>query len=284
MSKARSFLQLTKPRLSSLVIFSGAVGYFVALPSPFVWWHFCLFLLASYGIVGGAGSANQVIERRTDSLMPRTQTRPLVAGVISLREAMWFTVLLSAAGFVSMAYLSWAAFYLSLVSYASYVWAYTLLKSKTTLSVLIGAFPGAMPVLIGFAAISSDFTLPIILLFTLQFIWQFPHFWSIAWVVHDQYNHAGFQMLPSNYGRDAISKVVMLVYALLLLLVSILPYFFGIFTTASTLIITAVTGAIAYFSAKLLLDETKNYARKLVRWSLVYLPVVQIIFIWELYS
>ena len=284
MKKIKSFWQLTKPRLSSLVIFSGAVGYLVALPSPFSWADFCIFIVASYGVTGGAGSANQIIERKSDSLMPRTQKRPLVVSAITVSQAIIFTCLLSLAGFVLMAYLSWPAFYLSALSYVSYVAVYTLLKSKTTFSVFIGAIPGALPVLIGFIVVSSELSNAIILLFILQFIWQFPHFWSIAWVVHEQYNYAGFQLLPSQEGQDIISKLFMLIYSLFLFLVSILPYFFGIFTVFSTLIITLVTSTIVYFAAQLFLHENKKNAKKLLRWSLVYLPVIQLAFIWELYT
>lgn len=236
-SRLRDYLQLTKPSLNIMVVFSSVIGYLLAPKVvDFDWLMIALLFIGGFLVTGGANAMNMVVERDTDALMKRTASRPVAAGRMSAGEGWAFAVITGLAGVFILAYffnpLSGALAAFSLFLYA---FVYTPLKKVNAVAVLVGAVPGALPCLIGWAA-GNDAVFGYgngkdwggWVLFFLQFLWQFPHFWAIAWVAHKDYAGAGFKLLPADKGPTKFTAVQTVTYAVLLVPVCVLPYVIGL--------------------------------------------------------
>jgi protoheme IX farnesyltransferase len=278
--KIKQYQMLLKFRLSFLVVFSGAFGYFLALDTEVNWVRFIAFVIGSFLITGSANTINQIIEKETDKLMKRTANRPLPTGRLSVSEATTFAILLALVGSVLIAsFVNVFSACLSLFSLILYAFVYTPLKPKTPFAVLVGAFPGALPPLIGWVAASGSISMEAMIIFSIQFIWQFPHFWAIAWVANDDYTNAGFRLLPSEGGRNFNSAFQIMIYTMFLIPLGLLPSRFGIVGISSGIIAT-ICGILFLFQTFYLLREgTVKSAMRLMFGSFIYLPVVQIAYL-----
>lgn len=279
-SKVQGFIKLTKFRLSFLVVLSAVISYFT-VADTFVWQKLVAIICGGFLVTAAANGFNQVIERELDKLMTRTCQRPLPLGILSPAEALLFCSMCAIGGIsILFIYTNILSALLGALSVILYAGVYTPLKRVTPFSVFVGAFPGAIPTLIGAVAATPDFgeiTFYAWILFAVQFMWQFPHFWAIAWVSHDDYRKAGFFMLPSLGGRDKSSAFQIVVYTLFLIPVSLMPNIFGLSSWAAGMF-TFLCGL--FFIAQALTLYYKMdvaSARKLMFGSFLYLPLVQLI-------
>jgi protoheme IX farnesyltransferase len=278
MANLKAFWTLLKPRLSLLVVLSTVLSYLYANEAPIDWNN--VFLLSFFGflITGAANASNQVIEKDLDALMYRTRNRPLPSGVLSISEALVFAGILLVVGLVGIGwFFNGLAAFLSLISYALYTFIYTPLKPKTPLSVLVGAFPGALPILVGCIAADPVFHLDYFILFAIQFFWQFPHFWAIAWVLDEDYQRAGFRMLPFGRQKDFSSAYYIFMYTIVTVLVSFFPSFLQLVGTWYS-VVTALAGlCFLGFALVHLRARTDKTARALMFFTFFYLPTVQLL-------
>lgn len=279
MSKVRDYAQFMKMRLASIVVLSAAISF--AIASAEVDYIKMLWLvLGGFLVTGASNGFNQIIERNLDKLMDRTQNRPLPQERMSIAESAVLASLMGSAGIVILwVYMNPLSGILGALALILYTVVYTPLKQITPFAVFVGAFPGAIPPMLGYVAASTGFgeiKFQAIILFVVQFMWQFPHFWSIAWVLDDDYKKAGFRMLPSLEGRDKSSAFQILVYSLFLLPVSLLPVFFKMSGPLSAIIISISGVAFLIMAYKLYKDCTIESARKLMFASFIYLPIVQL--------
>lgn len=279
MSKIRDYAQFMKLRLTSLVVLSAAIGYVIG-SYEVEWGKMILLILGGILVTGASNGFNQIIEKNLDKLMERTQDRPLPQERMSVNEAFILASVMGIAGIIILwIFMNPMSAVLGTLALILYTVVYTPLKQKTPFAVFVGAFPGAIPPMLGYVASTSGFgEIPFQawLLFAMQFMWQFPHFWAIAWVLDDDYKKAGFQMLPSVGGRDKTSAFQVLVYTLFLLPISLLPILFKMSGMVSAVIITAAGAYFVYQACVLFRDCTVEAARKLMFGSFVYLPVVQL--------
>jgi len=249
-SKFQDYVQLTKFRLSSLVVFSAGMGYVIAAGNEFSWAKLLVLMLGGFLVTGGANGINQVLERDLDKLMVRTANRPLPTGRMSVSEAVFSSSIMGISG-VAILWLGLNPLcgMLSMASLLLYALIYTPSKKITPFSVLIGAFPGAFPPLLGWVAFRNEIGMEALVLYAIQFVWQFPHFWAIAWVLNDDYKRAGFRMLPSDGGRTKNSAFQALVYTMCLIPMALVPQIFGFTGTFSTtlMILTGVFFSIPAF-------------------------------------
>jgi protoheme IX farnesyltransferase len=278
-SKLSGFAKLTKFRLGSLVVFSAVITYLTVASSP-DWRHILALCLGGFFVTSAANGFNQIIEKDLDKLMERTRQRPMPTGVLSNNEALVFCAVLGIAGTILLwVYTNPLSGILGFVCILLYALAYTPLKRVTPFSVFVGAFPGALPTLIGGVAATSGFgevNFFTFLLFMIQFVWQFPHFWSLAWFNNDDYARADFHLLPSRGGKDEFSKFQVLLYSAFLLMVSILPFVFqfvGLLSTSAAVVCGIALTLQAYNFYRL---PTDGNARRLFFVTLVYLPLVQV--------
>lgn len=272
---------LFKLRLASLVVFSAVLGYLFAVPDGGWTWNALVGLaLAGTLLTGASNALNQVLEVREDSLMKRTADRPLVKGVLSMPEAVVAAFL--AAGTATL--MLWLQFgpltgILGFLSLFMYVALYTPMKKVSSWAVFVGAFPGAFPPMLGYVAATGQFDLGAGLLFAMQFIWQFPHFWAIAWVLHEDYAKAGYHLLPGGRSPDRAAAATNLLYTLFVIPAGMLPWVFG-FVGHFALAAVVVGGLIMVVPAvRLFLTEDRTYARQLMFASFIYLPLVQIAYV-----
>lgn len=280
-SKTVGYGRLLKAKLSLLVVFSALVTY-LTVATNVNWYSIIGLVIGGFLITGASNGLNQIIEIKTDALMERTQNRPLPQHVLTHVQALVFTCCILIAGlWVLWNFSGMRSALLGLLSVVLYVCVYTPLKRITPFSVLIGAFPGALPTLIGGVAASSSieqyrFSM---VLFFIQFFWQFPHFWALAWFNHDDYARAGFHLLPSKGGKDAATRFQILFYTSILLPVSVLPFALGFTGVLSTLV--AVICGIALVIQAYIFYRLKSdaQAKKLFFVTLIYLPLVQLAFI-----
>ena len=273
-AKLRDYQLLVKFRLSFIVVFSAGIGYLFA---GGVQSQFLLFLLGGFFITAASNALNQIIESDTDRLMSRTADRPLAASRMQNTEAIIAAGIMAISGIAILwIFFNTLSALLGALSLISYAFIYTPMKKISPIAVFIGAFPGAMPPLIGFAAAIGQINDLAVLLFAVQFVWQFPHFWAIAWVSCEDYAKAGFHLLPSVDGRSKTTATHIVIYTLLLLPVSLILYFMG-YTGMISAIIVTITGLFFLYQAIQLYRscETKD-ARKLMFGSFLYLPIVLI--------
>ncbi len=278
-SKVSGYLKLTKFRLGALVVFSAAITY-LTIAEEIVISRLLALCFGGFLVTAAANGFNQIIEKDLDKLMDRTKLRPMPTNVLSVNEAFIFCSVFGITGTILLwIYTNPLCGILGFISIILYALAYTPLKRITPLSVLVGAFPGALPTLIGAVAASKGFgeiTFFAVLLFLIQFIWQFPHFWALAWFNSDDYAKADFFLLPSKGGKDKSSQFQILVYSSFLLFTSILPFVFG-FTGIISACVCVVAGLALLLQAfNFYRVSTDSHAKKLFLTTLVYLPVVQL--------
>jgi len=279
-SKAKAYFELLKFRLSALVTFSSAIGYGLASYTGFQWSYFLMFCLGGFLVSGASVTINQVMEKDYDGMMERTRNRPLPTHRISGNEALSFAM---AIGLIGLSIISLFANpivgVLSLISLTLYCFVYTPLKRVGPIAVFVGAIPGALPPLLGWVAATGSISHEALILFGIQFIWQFPHFWAIAWVADDDYKKAGFKLLPSGGGRDLNTAIQIMVYTLFLLPLGLLPSFFGITGMASAFVATLCGVLFLSQTFMLMKDCSKKSAMKIMFGSFLYLPIVQIAYL-----
>ncbi len=273
--KLAAYLELTKPRIAFMLVLTSAAGFYLGSKGDF---DFVLFFNSVIGITllaFGVATLNQYIERQTDTLMERTATRPLPTGKITPNEALIFGILQCVVAELYLLFLvNGLTAALGLVVIVGYVLLYTPLKTRTSASTAIGAIPGAMPPLMGWTSAADEITLGAWILFAMLFLWQFPHFLAIAWMYREQYAKAGIKMLPVVEPEGKITAQQIVVFTILLLPVSIAPYFFGVsgviyLVGASLLGLWFLWASIQAARAK-----SNEMARKLLLVSVLYLPII----------
>jgi protoheme IX farnesyltransferase len=278
--RLRDYVELIKLRLTLLVVFSSGAGYLFGITEPIVWTHFGLLLLSGFLITGSANGINQILERDLDKLMSRTANRPVATGRMQVWEATLITAVMGIAGVTILSiFMNSLTALLGLFSLLSYAFVYTPMKRATSFAVLAGAFPGAMPTIIGYVAITGNIDLACTSLFMIQFVWQFPHFWSLAWLLDEDYKKAGFKLLPLEGLKNKRSAFVVFISALLLIPFSIFPIAFGIISMLSGLAILIGSLAFLYLAYRVYTDCDAAAAKRLMFGSIVYLPVVQILLV-----
>ena len=273
--KLKDYYQLMKFTLSFTVVFSSVVSYLLV---PNVTFDFVSVLLLFVGgllVTGAANAINQASEKDTDALMKRTSNRPVAAGRMSVDEAWTFALVTGVLGIFIMGYwFNWTAAGLSAFSLFLYGFVYTPLKKVHSIAVLVGAIPGALPCLIGWVAGTDAFTAGGWILFSLQFFWQFPHFWAIAWVAYNDYSKAGFKLLPSTGGPTKYAAVQSILYSVILIPIGVLPYAFGM-TGMISLVIVAIANLFMLWQCLRLFQQMDvKAARRVMFSSYIYLPVV----------
>ena len=274
-------LILIKHRLSFSVVFSSVCSYLIAF-DVFSLTTFLLLIIGGFFVVGSSNGFNQIIERRRDALMTRTSSRPLPSGAMTVNQALIICSFLSLLGLTMLYVINFRTAFFGLISMIIYLALYTPLKPITPLSVFFGAIPGAIPFMLGWVAVTDRFSIETGILFMIQFFWQFPHFWAIGWVSHDDYKNAGFKMLPSGK-KDNATAFQIVFYTIWMIIVSTLPYFsftgklsIGIYS----LILILVSGSLMLYQAlKLMRYKDKQNAIRLMYASIFYLSFIQIIFV-----
>ncbi len=279
-AKIKDYAAFSKLRLASLVVFSALCGYLMAADKV-NWGELALLLFGGFFVTGSSNGFNQIIEREPDTLMKRTQNRPLPQHRMTVKEALIVASVMGVVGVIMLYLINPLSALLGIIALVLYTAIYTPLKKETPFSVFVGAFPGAVPPMLGYVAYNSvehptgNLGLEAWILFAVQFMWQFPHFWAIAWKLDDDYKLGGFKMLPSG-NRDKSSGYLILVYSLMLIPVSLLPVFFGLSGYISGGIIL-VAGILFLIKAiKLYKTLSAEDASKLMFASFFYLPVVQV--------
>ena len=279
-AKLKAYHELLKPRLSFLVAFSSGFGYLLATSGNINWIGLGLLMLGGYFISGGAVVINQIFERRYDAVMSRTKDRPIPTGIISVEEAWLIAALTSAVGIGILWFTTNpVTVLLSVVSTIIYSFVYTPLKRVGPIAVFVGAIPGALPPFIGWVAATGIMGYEPGILFGIQFVWQFPHFWAIAWVSDEDYKKAGFKLLPGGGTRDVRTAVNIMVYTLFLLPLGLMPAYFGITGLTSAVVATVCGILFLAQTFSLLKDNTRKSALRIMFGSFIYLPIVQIAFL-----
>lgn len=280
-SKLKDYLQLTKVRLSVSVVFSAAAGYVLGAPT-FSLPILILLVIGGILVVGASNGFNQIIEREQDAKMDRTKDRPIPAGRMGIAEALIASTLMALVGLGMLFAINPLSAAFGAASIVLYTLAYTPMKAMSPWAVFVGAIPGAIPFMLGWVAATNDFGIEPGTLFAIQFIWQFPHFWAIGWLMHDDYAKAGYNLLPSGK-RDKNTGIQIVMYSFYLILVSIVPAF-GI-TGSLTLsvygaIIIGLLGFYMFSKAyKLYKEQSMPAAKKLLMTSIMYLTLVQLVYI-----
>jgi protoheme IX farnesyltransferase len=273
-SKLSDYLCLTKPEVTFLVLIATALGGFMASESPdlLVLFH---AVLGTGLVAGGTAALNHYIEREHDRKMRRTANRPLPSGRLTAREALVFGVGISVAGIVYLAVLvNLLTSFLGLATLLSYLCIYTPLKRRTTWATFVGAFPGAAPALMGWAAVTGNLSMGAWALYALLFVWQFPHFLAIAWMYREDYARAGMLMLPADDPRGDVAFRQILGYSVALIPVSLLPALLGM-TGSVYLWTVAILGfAFLCFAWQVSRERTTTSARMLLHVTVIYLPLV----------
>ncbi len=279
----KNYTQLVKFRLTSTVVATSVFGYILGCKinnnegwtQVFEWSEMLGVLLGGMLIVFASNGLNQLIEKENDGKMARTAGRPIVEGRIGVPQARWFSLISGVVGVVLLAYTTnFTSTLLGVISLAVYVFIYTPMKQVSPFAVMIGAIPGALPPLIGYTAKIPDIDQPGIMLFLVQFFWQFPHFWAIAWLLHDDYQKAGYWLLPSAGGRDTRSAVQVITYTVILGIVALMPVYYQLCDPKALLLIIPASLYFCYTAFRLLRTLDQKEARKLLYFSFLYTPLV----------
>jgi protoheme IX farnesyltransferase len=279
-SKVKDYFQLIKFTLSFMVVFSTVVCFLIApyekagftLPTLVL---VLLLFVAGLCITGSANTINQVLEKDTDALMKRTASRPIASGRMSTREGYIFALVTGVIGVGMMWYFfNFSSAMVGLASLFIYGFIYTPLKKVNSVAVLVGAIPGALPCLIGWVAATDDFGIGGWVVFAIQFLWQFPHFWAIAWIAHEDYSKAGFKLLPADKGPTKFTALQTIMYSAMMIPVGVLPYYFGISGSVSMWIVLGCNLSMLYLSVMLFLKMDKKSARMVMFGSYFYLMIV----------
>jgi protoheme IX farnesyltransferase len=281
-SKLRDYSQLLKLRLTLTVVFSAAMGFILAPAASIDWPLFWLLVLGGTMVVGAANGINQVIERDYDKMMVRTANRPVATQRMGINEAIIFSLVTGLGGvFLLGYYFNDVTGYLALFSLISYAFIYTPLKRVSPIAVFVGAFPGAVAPMLGWTAVTGSIDAGAIALFVIQFFWQFPHFWAVAWILDDDYRRAGFYLLPSFEGRGKKSAFQVLIWTTVLIPAVLLPLQIGIVGVVSTIIALIASAAMVWLAARLYKDCSIKNARTLMFAAFIYLPVVLLAFVFD---
>ena len=274
-------LLLTKARLTLSVVFSSLAGYLLAVPSPNAL-HILILSLGGYGLAGASNAYNQIIERDIDAFMVRTRNRPIPAGRMSVPYAFGIATTLLIIGLVLLYVLNPKTAMFGAISVFLYTCAYTPLKTRTPLSVFVGAIPGAIPFMLGWVSASGSFGIEPGILFMIQFFWQFPHFWAIGWLMHSDYSRAGINMLPTGK-PDRATALQIILYTLWTIVISIFPVF-GFSGTLQLSIAAAIAVGIVglvllWYGFGVYRNQDEQAARKLMIVSIVYITSIQWIYV-----
>lgn len=276
-----NFAEITKIRLSVSVVFSSIAGYLLGADSV----NFTILLLlclGGYCMVGASNVWNQIIEKDLDGLMNRTKNRPLPSGRMSVRSAFVLATLLTLLGIIILYTINAQTAMFGAISIFMYVSLYTPLKTKTPLSVFVGAFPGAIPFMLGWVAATDSFGIEPGTLFMIQFFWQFPHFWAIGWFLYEDYKKGGFFMLPTGK-RDNGTAIQVVLYSIWTVLASLIPAFHVTGSLKLSLVAAAIVFGIGvwliYYAIRLYKLKTEKAAKQLMLVSVSYITLVQIIFV-----
>jgi protoheme IX farnesyltransferase len=284
----KDLVKLVKLRLTFLVVFSASISFLIGsqivtatnVNGVINWVNWAKLIVGGFLITGAANGFNEIIEKDLDRLMTRTADRPLPAGRMTNGQALVLSLLMGIGGTYLLGSLNLLTGFLSVFAILLYAFVYTPLKQKSPISVFVGAIPGALPPLIGYVAANPTIDQIALILFGIQFIWQFPHFWAIAWVLDDDYKLAGFRLLPTGK-RNRISAVITFIFTLVLVPVSLLPTFYGYggyYVGGVSLLMSLI---FLYQSFVLMRTLEIKSARQLMFGSFIYLPVVQLMFLFD---
>ena len=287
MKKLKDYLQLVKLSLSIMVVFSSVISFLLTQGSngygKDTWVYVLLLFAGGMLVTGSANAINQVVEKDTDARMKRTSTRPVAAGRMSETEGWAFAIITGALGvFILGNYFNWLTAGLAAFSLFLYAFIYTPLKKVNSIAVLVGAVPGALPCLIGWTAGDNNLAIGGWVLFAFQFFWQFPHFWAIAWVSHKDYSSVGFKLLPADKGPTKFTAMQAIMYSVLLLPITVAPYYTGIcnYNNTQGIISLIIIGLANLFMIGRCISLYKKMdvssARKVMFGSYMYLPVVML--------
>lgn len=275
-SKVKDYFLLIKFTLSFLVVFTTVISYLLA-PNvvEFALPKVLLLFFAGMLVTGGANAINQTLEKNTDALMKRTSKRPVAAGRMQPTEGYMFAAVCGIGGTLILGFFfNWSSALLALFSLVLYGFVYTPLKKVNSIAVLVGAFPGALPCLIGWVAATNEFSAGGWILFAIQFLWQFPHFWAIAWLAHEDYTRAGFKLLPSDKGPTKFTAIQGIIYSMLMVPIGLMPYFFKMSGVVSMWIILLCNLIMVALSINLFYKMDKKSARFVMFGSYFYIMFV----------
>lgn len=259
-----------------MVAFSAVISYLLTPKVvAFDWSMITLLFIGGLLVTGSANAVNEIAEKDSDALMKRTASRPLPSGRMSVEEAWTAATLMLIGGLLILwYYFTTLSAVISLISWFVYAFLYTPLKKVSSISVLLGAVPGALPCLIGWAAGNDDIGAGGWVLFTIQFFWQFPHFWAIAWVAHQDYTTAGFKLMPSVQGPTKYSAIQSIIYSLLLVPIGVLPFAVGMSGWISLWVVLAANIFMVWQCVRLFREMERKAARRVMFSSYFYLPIV----------
>ncbi len=278
------FVAITKARLAISVVFSSLAGYLLGI-SHFNTSHLSIIVMLAIGgycMVGASNAFNQIIEKDLDALMNRTMNRPIPAGRMSVNKAFIIASVLTLIGLVILYMINPKTAMFGAISIFLYTCVYTPLKTITPLSVFVGAFPGAIPFMLGWVAATNDFSIEAGTLFIIQFFWQFPHFWAIGWFLFDDYERGGFFMLPTGK-KDKATAMQVILYTIWLIVASIFPcfgYTGQLFLTPISAVIVLLLGFwMLFYAAKLYQKQNDKSAKTLMLVSVSYISLLQIVYV-----
>lgn len=280
----KDFVEVTKARLAISVVFSTIAGYLLGVDSwsSQNWFVLLLLAIGGYCMVGASNVFNQIIEKDLDALMDRTQNRPLPSGRMTKQTAFILGSILTILGLIILYNVNPKTAMFSAISIFMYVSLYTPLKTVTPLSVFVGAFPGAIPYMLGWVAATGHFGIETGTLFIIQFFWQFPHFWAIGWFLYDDYKKAGFFMLPTG-NKDKKTALQTILYTFWTILASVIPAFGftgKLFLSKPALVVVVLLGVwMLYYAFKLHKEMDAKAARKLMLVSVSYISLLQIVYV-----
>ena len=278
------FKEITKAGLAISVLFSSIAGYFLGVndQNPFQWSVLLMLIVGGYCMVGASNAYNQVIEKDIDALMDRTKNRPVPSGRMSPRVALVVASLLTIVGILLLYMINPKSAMFGAISIFLYTSVYTPLKTVTSLSVFVGAFPGAIPFMLGWVAATGDFGIEAGTLFLIQFFWQFPHFWAIGWFLYEDYEKAGIFMLPTGK-KDQGTALQIILYSVWLIVASLLPalgYTGRFYITPVAAVLVFLLGLwMLFYAVKLYKIKTAKAARTLMLVSVSYITLLQLVYI-----
>ncbi len=277
----QDFKEITKIRLSVSVVFSSVAGYLLGTPTV-DWITLLLLSLGGYFMVGASNAYNQIIERDLDALMDRTKNRPVASGRMTVTSAFTIASVFTVLGILTLFYINPQTAMFGGICIFMYVLLYTPLKTKTPLSVFVGAFPGAIPFMLGWVAATNDFSIEPGTLFIIQFLWQFPHFWAIGWFLYDDYKKGGFFMLPTGK-KDKGTALQIVLYTVWTILASLIPALGvtgSLYLSPVAAIIVGLLGLfMLYWAIKLYQKRDAKTAKRLMLSSVTYITLLQIVLV-----
>jgi protoheme IX farnesyltransferase len=278
--KLKSYYELLKVRLSFLVAFSSGFGYILGSHGILNWSSFIAFCVGGFLVSGGAITINQILEVEYDKVMKRTMGRPLPTGRVGKTEAAIYAASLLIIGFsLLLIFTNLLTLLISILSMMLYSFVYTPLKRVGPIAVFVGAIPGALPPLLGWVAATGQITYEAMIIFGIQFIWQFPHFWAIAWLADEDYKKAGFKLLPAKGKKDMSTAINIMIYTLFLLPLGLLPAKFEVAGINSAIIATICGVLFLIQTFSLMRDNSRKSALRIMYGSFLYLPIVQIAYL-----